>query len=309
MWNTIPVPDQRSHPVFSIKLCHNITDNYDMPRSVKYSYLSIIAFVIFHCNLIANDSFPDRHVVLDIDWTITAEVDPKSNGNRVFEVEGKKYYLNDGVENLLSELLEMKGMHISFYSGGLRSRNLALLEKIRLKNGKNAREMAYKILSRDDLIKVDGSSHDAEFATRFKKDLRKVSEDLSQIILIDDHKDFILNSSQTNNMFWKGKVFSHFDNFGMTKVSNNVEYTPKNLEEWSFDRKKMMIITGALIEADKNFKKSHNWIGEIKKQSIKLNFQDLKWNDYSKKMYAMAIKKEKLLNSCPNLYKNIANKR
>jgi hypothetical protein len=51
----------------------------------------------------------DRHLVFDIDWTIVKEIregDPApKDKSRLIVVEGKTYYVNEGVEDFIEEIV------------------------------------------------------------------------------------------------------------------------------------------------------------------------------------------------------------
>ncbi|RPJ69789.1 MAG: hypothetical protein EHM20_16065 [Alphaproteobacteria bacterium] len=225
-----------------------------------------------------------KHVVFDIDWTITSEVDASLKGKRIIEVEGKKYFVHDGLEDFIENLLSKKNIKISFFSGGSKSRNHDLLKKIKIEDGRSLEDVAYKILNRDDLTIVEGSKPTDKFVQRYKKDLRKISSDLDNLIMFDDAEHFVLSTAQEEHVLVTGKGFHHFDSFNDAKVATG-DYVPRTYAEWSFARKKLYILNGAFENALENSELNDLSFSEtIKAQEQYLNLAGGEWNDYSQKM-------------------------
>lgn len=248
---------------------------------------------------------PERHVVFDIDWTITSELKSEKNfqkkSPRIIEVEGKKYFIQDGVEEFVENLLSHTNVKISFFSGGPSSRNRALLSSIHLSDGRSLADIAYKILSRDDLYPVPGVPETEKFYKRFKKDLSKVSPDLSQLVMIDDTDHFVLGKAQEEHVVWLGKTYEHFDSF-QEASSEAGEYVPKTESEWSFARKKMMILDGAFELALRESEERGLPFSEaVRNQVVQLDLARSDWNDYSQKMHnlsrSLAAKKRHVTSS------------
>jgi hypothetical protein len=244
----------------------------------------------------------ERHVVFDIDWTISSEVDKFQIGQRIIEVEGKKYFIHDGLEELIENLLQKENTRISFFSGGSRLRNRAWLKQIKLKDGRTLEDIAYKILGFEDLTSVSGALPTDKFSKRYKKDLSKISEDLSQLIMIEDTEHFVLNADQENNVLWLGKTFNHFENFEDAKMASG-EYVPRTVGEWSLARKKLMVLNGAFEQGLKDANSNGLTFREaMKNQEQQLNFVSSEWNEYSLKMLTIKrAARPKALGNCRHL--------
>ncbi|MDD4974068.1 MAG: hypothetical protein PHY93_06935 [Bacteriovorax sp.] len=244
-----------------------------------------------------------KHVVFDIDWTITSEVKPDFEGQRIIIVEGKKYFVHEGVEKLVEELLQKKEINISFFSGGSFARNHSLLSQIKLGDGRTLEDIAYKILNKEDLTKVEGALDSDKFFLRYKKDLSKITDDLNNLIMIDDTDHFVLNSKQEEHVLFLGKTFQHFEKFSDAKIASG-DYVPRSVGEWSFAQKKLLILSGAFNEAYLDAELSGiSWSEAIKNQEKLLDFSSGEWNDYSRSMYGKSIKHEPLeYNSCLELF-------
>lgn len=233
----------------------------------------------------------EKHVVFDIDWTITSEVDQKFSGKRIIEVEGKKYFIHDGLEDFIENLLSKKDIKISFFSGGSRSRNHSLLEKIVLSDGRSLKDIAFKILSKEELTIIEGSKNNEKFSRRYKKDLKKISSDLNNLIMIDDTINFVLDKKQSEHVLFTGNTFQHFETFAQAKTAVG-NYVPRTLGEWSFARNKLIILNGAIEEAYKEASDNGLPFKEaVLIQSELLNLHTGEWNDYSRKMFAEAYNK------------------
>lgn len=225
-----------------------------------------------------------KHVVFDIDWTITSEVDPKFIGKRIIEVEGKKYFVHFGLEEFIENLLSKEDIKISFFSGGTRSRNLGLLSQIKLSNGKSLADIAYKVLGKEDLTVIAGVKPEERFSKRFKKDLRLISQDLDQLIMIDDTQGFVFREADNEHVIYTGKTFQHFEKFS-DSISESGEYIPKTVSEWSFAQKKLMILNGAIDQAYVESKNQGITFSEaIKNQEKLLDLNRGDWNDHSRAM-------------------------
>lgn len=228
-----------------------------------------------------------KHVVFDIDWTLVNEIKHPTpsmlSNTRVIEVAGIHYYVNEGLEEFFEDLRSKKDIKVSFFSGGKHLRNTELLSKIKLKDGKSLKDLAYKILSQEDLVIVENAPVGARFAERFKKDLTKVTKELDQLIMFDDTPNFVLENSdnQNNHVFFIGKAFEYFETYTeASKISG--EYVPKSYEQWLLNKKKLNILNVAFNEA--YFEASENGISfseVMKKKEDLLNLKSHEWNAYS----------------------------
>lgn len=155
----------------------------------------VIAVLLFVFALPSYSAAPQssvRHVVFDIDWTIVAPVhyNPSTNPARTLSVNGERYRVLDGLEGMMADL-HKRGVKISFFSGGDSVRNELLLKQIRPEGlgGKSLFDIAEKVLSRHDLFDRFGDRpvpKGARFWERYEKDLTRISNDLSNVVLVDD---------------------------------------------------------------------------------------------------------------------------
>lgn len=228
-----------------------------------------------------------NHMVLDIDWTITSEVANGYKGKRIIQVEDKSYFIHDGLEEFVENLLK-KDFKVSFFSGGSLKRNKELLTKIKLRDGKSLADIAYKILSKEDLTINPNAVEGDKFSVRFKKDITKVSTDLSNLVMIDDTLNFVL-PDQTEHVIHTGKTFNHFENFEETKALSG-EYIPKSIGEWSFARKKLIIFNGALDQAyTESQEKGISFKEAFKIETGLLQLESGEWSPYSRKMFRLGL--------------------
>ncbi len=177
-------------------------------------------------------------IVFDIDWTLVYTVGKEQAGKRnVFFVEGKYYYLTDGATEII-ELLLVDGVDVSFFSGGKRSRNFELLKKIKLSDGRSLYEISKKILSYEELHHVADASPKARFAERLKKDLRLISNDLDNIILVDDIPNFT-PTGQEKNIFHL-TAYEHFSKFSEVQKNSHLTHKPVDSIDWMLERNKLV---------------------------------------------------------------------
>lgn len=261
-------------------------------------YLIIILFLLSSCShlqrnpgSLASDKGRIRHVVLDIDWTIVSEVAQEKKGPRIIEIEGKKYFIHEGLEDLIESLLQRGDVKVSYFSGGGFARNHALLKAIKLSDGRSLEETAYKILNREDLVSVAEALPTDKFSARYKKDLTRINQDLTELIMIDDTEHFVANAKQEEHVLWTGQTFTHFDYF-KEATSATGDYIPRTESEWLFARKKLLIIQGAIEDALKESDQTGiSFSGAMKLQAKELDLGSGDWNNYSRKMYQKALDK------------------
>ncbi len=237
-----------------------------------------------------------KHLVLDIDWTIVTEVkDPLMKVNpasRLIEVGGVKYFINEGLEELIEEALSHPDIRLSFYSGGKRERNFELLSRIKLKNGKSLKDVAINIFSGEELVRNEMAPEKASFSQRLKKDLTLISKNLKDIIMLDDTPDFVLDTleKQSDSVFFIGKAFEYFDSFEDIKGKSG-EYVPESYTAWLLNRKKLYILKEAFKESYLEASRGENSLLEgMKKREKLLDLKSHKWNVYSRALYSKAMK-------------------
>ena len=256
---------------------------------MKYILITLI-FIVTSCSHL--ESFfgaGSKHLVFDIDWTIVSEVkgfDPEvASSGKLITVEGHNYIANPGLAQLIEEILSKGDVKISFFSGGKRSRNTEILSKIKLRDGRSLRDIAYKILSNEELIKMKGVPEDAPFSKRYKKDLTLISKNLDQLIMLDDTSDFVIEENQKRHVFFIGSSFEYFSDFKKS-VGLSGKYIPKNQEEWLLDHSKLIILKGAFSDAyDESVKAKISFSKAMKKRETLLDLDSHKWNIYSKAYY------------------------
>jgi hypothetical protein len=189
-----------------------------------------------------------RDVVFDLDWTLFYPVDKAYDRNTV-QVEGKFYRLADGAIEAMMEL-DNSGHRVSLFSGGASSRNLALANFIANKvvQEGNYRFQFYRILSKGHLTTRPGVADSAAFGDRYGKDLRQVNPDLSNVVLVDDMKQFAV-AGQERNVYVIEKTYNFFPQY---TASANQEFDPPSFCEWLLERKKIILFVKNLRAAEMN---------------------------------------------------------
>lgn len=251
-----------------------------------------------------------KHVVFDIDWTIVSEISPENTealfDSRVINVQGKYYFVHEGLEEIMEEIKKYPDVKISFYSGGPASRNHELLSKIKMNNGKSLKDLAFKILSFEDLRPIRDISPDEKFSKRFKKDLTKISENLDELIMFDDTPHFVYEGlyPQSDHVFFIGTSFSHFRKF-KDAIGQSGEYVPLSQEAWLLNRKKLFILNEIFKLAYAEAMESNKGFSAIfKKYESMANFDRHEWNDFTVKLYNQHLipsKNQVAPNTCMDL--------
>ncbi len=126
---------------------------------------------------------------------------PETASTPFFTVEGTRYRFSDGAAEFIQYISTLPDARISFFSGGPKSRNLEVLNHLRLPNGKSALDVMYVLRSHNDLTTMPGVSKNAPVYERAKKDLRKISANIDNTILVDDHRHYPL-PGQEKNAVW-----------------------------------------------------------------------------------------------------------
>tara|TARA_Y100001936_G_C16090169_1_gene685406 strand:- start:2011 stop:2826 length:816 start_codon:yes stop_codon:yes gene_type:complete len=185
-------------------------------------------------------------IVFDIDWTLVYPVDETmKNEARVYLVQGEYYRVSDGAVEVIASLFKDPRFRVSFFSGGDKLRNEELLKQIILPlKDKTALDVAYKVLSREDLSVVS-TDENLGFSERFKKDLTIVNKDLNQVVLVDDLKNFT-PSGQEDNLLWVGKTYTYQDKFKKLPLS---KYIPDSELSWLNERYKFFWVYSSIEEA------------------------------------------------------------
>lgn len=144
---------------------------------------------------------PTYDIVLDLDETIIYTRPTNSTQKNFlewkYEYKGetfsKKYLLSDGAQDFIQTLAALPNVRVSFYSSGDAERNIAVLNQITLPDGRSAKDIAYKILSRDAM------EFDMEDFSN-KKNLEKNFANLNQTLIVDDASAYIKTNELSNQI-------------------------------------------------------------------------------------------------------------
>ena len=89
------------------------------------------------------------------------------------------------------------------------------------------------------------------FADRWAKDLTKIDDDISQIILVDDIAKFSMPGQQSNLMHLK-QSYNDFPKYSSSTTVNDSEFDPPNYVEWYKERHKLYAVLDRLLSLDPN---------------------------------------------------------
>lgn len=181
------------------------------------------------------------HLVLDIDWTTFYSVETPGSQKtdpQVRTVEGQSYRYTDALPEVLEALLlKHPDLKISFFSGGERSRNEALLAQVHLPDGRSLKDVAYRIFSKEHLLTVSDDPA-ASFSTRFKKDLSRVLPEArpEKTLMIDDQVEFAVKPYKAVHSLGYYDFAEKF-----TPVESPGKYQAPGKTEWRLERNKALI--------------------------------------------------------------------
>ena len=229
--------------------------------NVPRTFLLALAISLASGGAFATDRLKPVHLVFDIDWTLVsplreADIALYKGDPRLIEVEGLHYRLSNGADVALRRLLDFNRrlgydyVKLSFFSGGSRTRNEALLKKIVIDpvTHKTAFDIAEKVLSfenlKDHFPELSHEEKKLEFAERYQKNLGRFFEDLSRTIAIDDTPKFY-RGSESKNLLWVGETYSDFPSFVAAASAYAKEptskYIPPNFTAWFADQNRVLI--------------------------------------------------------------------
>ncbi len=248
----------------------------------------------------------DIHVVFDIDWTIVSNFEAgvsRVPQNKLIQVQEETYVVRDYLPELIEYLIQKK-VKVSFFSGGKEERNLELLSKIFLPNGKSLLEVSHEVKSFNDLTSVAVANPNARFGEKYKKDLRKISQNLSSIVIFDDFENFFNGIEQERNMFYIGPTFKYFESYDESRKFIG-EYIPRNFEEWVFDREKLKIIKFQLEEAFHLMgKEKIDFVSSMNKVRDSINLKSGRYNAKTKFLMPYYVDQKKSDLDCGKLLLN-----
>jgi hypothetical protein len=243
------------------------------------------------------------HVVFDIDETLFyTYVDETTPG--AFKLADGDYYVpTKWAREVITALYEDPRVRISFYSGGGNERNIKLLNQFKLVDSEQTyADIAYKILGKNDLAEINPKPNSEYFPDLYKKDLRRITLDLENVILVEDIKDFVI-PSQRQNVLWNGLTFYYNKSFKEVKEKLGkglTDYMPSNHLEWYAERHRLALAYEYILRAmDKADNDGFTFVEALDKvmtgKSGKTLFRD---DIEAMKLLHFGIKKLHKYNSC-----------
>ena len=171
-------------------------------KRIIAAFLSVIpiVLVVFYyegISLRSPSSQSIRHIVFDLDGTLVESLGTNSIGDVILD-SGEAYHVFDHAIELV-ERAYRDGLQIHFYSGGPNKRNLDLLSKLKLSDGKRFSDIASSILGKEDLVDLGEQFEGSYFTDRYRKDLTKIAP-LDQLVIIEDNRYFPLNEAQRSRV-------------------------------------------------------------------------------------------------------------
>jgi len=216
-------------------------------------FVAYIFFFLISCSISeyrTPASNQKKHIVFDLDGTLIYNVSKDLMGQKdVYQIKDEYYKLAPHSREFIEHLLLRDDVEISFFSGGSKERNDAILKKIKLSDSRSFYEIAFKHLDKEDLEvndKFDPESMPDKFAYRYNKNLLSVSENLDNIILIDDGRHW-LPQGQEDNLFYIFDGQWYFTNYSAAKSAlrrnPKKKYMPHTLVEYELEQKKFFWIS------------------------------------------------------------------
>jgi hypothetical protein len=227
-------------------------------------------------------------VVFDLDWTLISKVGEEYSGRTgVIQIGEELYRVHDWARELVTALFLDSKYRVSFFSGGPSVRNLKVLETIKILDGsgRSFLDISHRTLHREDLLLVEPPAEidNPAPADRWKKDLRKINEDLKKIVMFEDDSRHALNPNQRKNILWMGMSYYHIDSQKELQVIQRRlrgdSFVPTTLDEWQLQRNKLAISFGVLEQAIEDQQNSGKALNELMQERLKQS--GLESNDIS----------------------------
>jgi len=194
-------------------------------------------------------------LVLDWDWSVSywlAGEESTSHDHPIIPHQGKNYRLVDGFQEFMEVILRLNKFRTSFFSGGEVSRNEEVIRRVKLLDDSLLYERVYRILSKSHLTTVSEDPN-LKFPYRYKKDLRSVSPsiNLEQTLLVDDQREFALDSSQQKNILWLQDTYNYVENYTTPQevAKLGLRIPPPSRKAWALERNKLAWVLGVILEA------------------------------------------------------------
>lgn len=188
-------------------------------------------------------------VVFDIDLTIVANIpasgkdplrDPADPRRGTVDIQfvdegaakAERYRVFDGMTDLMEKLKADPRVRVSFFSGGTEARNESLLREIKLPDGTSLWDLAQGRVYGRNSMTATGKGPLHRIRDRFKKDLTRINPDLSDVIIVDDIKEFV-PESQAGHMLWIGEDFPYPERHHvLTPVTPDLLARERNKYQW-----------------------------------------------------------------------------
>lgn len=205
-----------------------------------YSWL--VAFLFLICLQTPADASSTTptpiDLIFDIDWTTFYSVDPSQKDPQTLMVEGKLYRPTDHLVEVLETLItKHPEIRISFFSGGDRSRNEALLKSLHLSDGRSLFAISYRVFSKEHLTTVS-QDETLPFSSRYKKVIEGLIPhwNPAKTLLIDDQVEFARPPLRAVSSLG---VFNFMQKYDPTLTSQ--KYFPPNQQIWKIERNKALL--------------------------------------------------------------------
>jgi hypothetical protein len=184
-------------------------------------------------------------LVVDIDLTIVALVSDKANSDllggpseNIVTVGEERYRVFEGVKDRFAEWVREKQaagqVRLHFFSGGTEVRNENLLKNIKMKDGTSLWDLCEgRAFGRTSMTPTGlGPLHRTR--DRYKKDLTKINPDISDVIIVDDIKEFVADG-QRGHVLWLGEDFPFPDRYHGKPLPRSVNSDLKAREYYKYD--------------------------------------------------------------------------
>ena len=216
----------------------------------------LFLLLLIHSSFALADG-PPFHVVFDLDWTLLYKIiDPKqlaTSQSTVLHFNNETYVLNDYAKNVIDTLRNNPDIKVSFFSAGSEERTRLLLQQIILKDGKTAYNIGFKVLDERFLTPVKYPKKNAtSVADLFHKDLKKITDDLNSVILIDDDSRFILHG-QRKNFVVIDPTYDYVADYRSRQIPT-LKYPPPDRASWLKEQRKLLRILGMVSDATESLK-------------------------------------------------------
>jgi|GEM_PF-1608066 len=227
----------------------------------------LIAWLVVCAQLAWAGPRANVQVVFDLDWTL---IYPITNEQAALETEsvvkfGNEFFRLSDHAIAAVAYLHAAGFDVSYFSGEMKDRNLAVIDFIYAKLQEQYADVgakSWRPFAIGDVGDLEpfGNDPNARFAERLKKNIARwqPNADLTRTVLVEDMQQFAPppkagEVDQRRGLLWLQETFEsildHDAWSESTPPETRTKYHPPSRERWAIERNKIVWALGVIVSA------------------------------------------------------------